>query len=85
MPGALRLEARVHAAPALPDDPAPYVGPDSYTFVRLRLFHRDGLIGEGFTGRFLAAEVAHFLNGTVAGAVAGHDPLTEPDITPALM
>ena len=58
----ISLEASVHAPGAMPDDPVPYAGPDSFTFVRLRVRDADGVVGDGFTGRFLAPEVAAFLN-----------------------
>ncbi len=62
----LELHASVHSPGAFPSDPAPYVGADSFTFVHLRLRDADGVTGHGFTGRFLAREVASFLNNTIA-------------------
>jgi L-alanine-DL-glutamate epimerase-like enolase superfamily enzyme len=58
-------------------DPAPYSGADSFTFVRLRLRDPDGVEGNGFTGRFLAPEVAHFLNRAVPDVLAtgAEDPV----------
>ncbi len=76
--GPLRVAAAVHKAGAAPGDPAPYAGEDSFTFVRVRVTDADGVTGDGFTGRFCAAEVAHLLNGAVADAVAGQGPL--PDL-----
>jgi L-rhamnonate dehydratase len=76
--GPLRLEATVHRAGAAPGDPAPYAGEDSFTFVRVRVTDAEGATGDGFTGRFLAAEVAHFLNGALAEAVSAVGPL--PDL-----
>ncbi|MGP1355957.1 enolase C-terminal domain-like protein, partial [Roseicyclus sp.] len=76
--GPLRLEAAVHRAGASPGDPAPYAGEDSFTFVRVRVTDAEGATGDGFTGRFLASEVAHFLNGALAGAVSAPGPL--PDL-----
>jgi L-alanine-DL-glutamate epimerase-like enolase superfamily enzyme len=75
--GPLRVEAGVHRAGAAPGDPAPYAGEDSFTFVRVRVRDGDGITGEGFTGRFCAAEVAHLLNGAVAEALAGSVTLPE--------
>ncbi|MGR3270947.1 mandelate racemase/muconate lactonizing enzyme family protein [Thalassococcus profundi] len=74
------LRATVHSPPAMPGDAAPYAGADSFTFVRVELRDGDGVTGNGFTGRFLAPEVAHFLNGAAAEALAeaGDDPL--PDL-----
>lgn len=85
MAGIAAVEARVHRPPAAADDPEPYAGEDSFAFVRLRLRLSDGCEGEGYTGRFLAAEVAHFLNGSIAEALAGHDPMAEPDLVSILM
>ncbi len=85
MPGIAAVEARVHKPSAAADDPAPYAGADSFVFVRLRLRLSDGREGEGYTGRFLAAEVAHFLNGSVAEALVGCDPLAEPDLLSVLV
>jgi L-rhamnonate dehydratase len=79
--GPLRLEAAVYRAGAAPGDPAPYAGEDSFTFVRVRVTDADGATGDGFTGRFLAAEVAHFLNGALAEAVSVPGPL--PDLARA--
>ena len=52
----------------------PYAGPDSFTFVRVVIRGETGLHGEGFTGRFLAQEVAHFLNNSVAEALSAGAP-----------
>lgn len=73
----MRLVASVHSPGAMAGDPAPYAGPDSFTFVRVRITDADGATGDGFTGRFLAAEVAHLLNGAVRSALpeAGPDPI----------
>lgn len=76
--GPLRVQAAVHRAGALPGDPAPYAGEDSFTFVRVRVRDADGVTGDGFTGRFCAAEVAHLLNGAVAEALGVAGPL--PDL-----
>ena len=58
------------------ENKATYAGTDGPVFVRCRIETDDGLTGNGFTGRFLAAEVAHFLNHSIAEAVIGEDPLT---------
>ncbi|NKX44578.1 enolase C-terminal domain-like protein [Roseicyclus persicicus] len=76
--GPLRVHAAVHRAEAAPGDPAPYAGEDSFTFVRVRVTDADGVTGDGFTGRFCAAEVAHLLNGAVAEALAAPGPV--PDL-----
>ena len=79
MTASWQIEATVHAPAATDGDAAPYSGPDSFTFVRLRLRDPDGVEGNGFTGRFLAHEVAHFLNRALPGILAsGHDdPVAE--------
>lgn len=76
--GPLQVRACVHRAGAAPGDPAPYTGEDSFTFVRVQIRDADGVTGDGFTGRFCAAEVAHLLNGAVAEALAMPGPL--PDL-----
>lgn len=68
--------ARVHASvhrPRAPGAAGGYAGRDSGVFVWCRVAGEDGLTGDGFTGRFLAAEVAHFLNGALGAAAAGLD------------
>jgi len=80
--GPLAVTASVHRAGAAAGDPAPYAGEDSFTFVRVQLRDADGITGDGFTGRFLAAEVAHLLNGAVAGALAQFGPI--PDLMRSL-
>lgn len=70
----LSIRATVHRPGAMVGDPLPYAGPDSFTFVRIVVEDGTGLRGEGFTGRFLAKEVAHFLNHTVAEAVSAEAP-----------
>ena len=76
MASGLTLHASVHSPGARPGDPAPYAGSDSFTFVHLRVQDADGWTGNGFTGRFLAPEVAGFLNRAVAEALA--DTNTDP-------
>ncbi|MCE2950216.1 MAG: mandelate racemase/muconate lactonizing enzyme family protein [bacterium] len=69
-----RIEARVeHIKPSRASDA--YAGQESLTFLRCRVTTVDGLSGQGVTGRFLAAEVAHLLNGGVRAALSGADPL----------
>ena len=75
--GPLRLSAAVHLAPAAPGDPAAYAGEDSFTFVRVKVTCAQGLSGNGFTGRFCAAEVAHLLNGALAEGMKAGLPLPE--------
>ncbi|WP_420405452.1 mandelate racemase/muconate lactonizing enzyme family protein [Nisaea sp.] len=62
---------------------AVYAGTDGPVFVRCRVETDEGLTGNGFTGRFLAAEVAHFLNGALGTAALGMDPL-DPDLVNGL-
>ena len=76
--GPLQVVAHVHRATAAAGDPAPYAGEDSFTFLRVQIRDGEGRIGEGFTGRFCVAEVAHLLNGAVAEALARPGPL--PDL-----
>jgi L-rhamnonate dehydratase len=70
MSDSLRVTATVHRPGAMEGDPLPYAGPDSFTFVRVIVDDASGMRGEGFTGRFLAAQVAHFLNHAVSEALA---------------
>ena len=78
MDGPLTFQASIHRPGALYGDPAPYAGADSFTFVHLRVRDADGIIGHGFTGRFLAREVAVFLNNTVGEAwpETAEDPIS---------
>ncbi|UYP69304.1 mandelate racemase/muconate lactonizing enzyme family protein [Thalassobacter stenotrophicus] len=71
------VEASVHCPVGGPGDPGPYSGADSFTFVRLLLRDPDGVEGTGVTGRFLAPEVAHFLNRVVPDVLnrGSHDPV----------
>ncbi len=62
-----------HIKPARAADA--YAGRESLTFLRCRVTTDDGLHGEGLTGRFLADQVAHLLNGGIAAAANGMDPL----------
>jgi len=68
------IEARVeHIQPARAADA--YAGQESLTFVRCSVTTDDGLTGEGVTGRFLANEVAHLLNGGIAATLKGANAL----------
>jgi L-alanine-DL-glutamate epimerase-like enolase superfamily enzyme len=62
-----------HLKPARAADA--YAGRESLTFLRLRVETDNGLVGEGLTGRFLAPHVAALLNGDIADALAGQDPM----------
>lgn len=70
----LSLRASVHNPDGKPGDPAAYAGDDSFAFVRVELRDTEGQTGNGFTGRFLAPQVAHFLNHTLAGTVTDDGP-----------
>lgn len=74
-----QVAASVHRPSGTPGDPEPYSGDDSFTFVHLRLIDPDGIEGHGMTGRFLAPEVAHFLNRAVPEVLNrnSQDPLAE--------
>lgn len=61
-----------------------YAGQESLTFLRCTVTTGDGLTGTGVTGRFLAAEVAHLLNGGIAAALNGADPLDHEAVTAQL-
>ncbi|MBX3649874.1 MAG: mandelate racemase/muconate lactonizing enzyme family protein [Burkholderiales bacterium] len=68
-----------HIKPARAADA--YAGRESLTFLRCRVTTDDGFYGEGVTGRFLADQVAHLLNGGIAAACKGMDPLDIEAIT----
>ena len=61
-----------------------YAGQESLTFVRCKVSTSDGVTGTGVTGRFLAAEVAHLLNGGFAATAKGLDPLDIEAVTVTL-
>jgi len=61
-----------HIKPARAADA--YAGRESLTFLRCRVVTDDGIVGDGVTGRFLADQVAHLLNGGIAAAAKGMDP-----------
>lgn len=73
-----RIEASVHAAagaaPLLRDRIEDYRGGPPRPFVVCRVTTDDGLAGHGFTGRFLARQVADALETAVFPAVSGMDP-----------
>ena len=62
-----------HLKPARAADA--YAGRESLSFLRLRVETDEGLVGEGLTGRFLATHVAALLNGDMAEALSGQDPM----------
>ena len=80
-----RIAASVHRpiAAGEQESKATYAGTDGPVFVRCRVDTDEGITGNGFTGRFLAAEAAHFLNHALAEAIAGEDPLG-PDLMVAI-
>jgi L-rhamnonate dehydratase len=61
-----------------------YAGQESLTFVRCRVTTSDGVAGCGVSGRFLAAEVAHLLNGGFAVTAKGLDALDIEAVTATL-
>ena len=80
-----RIQASVHrpVAAGEQENRATYAGTDGPVFVRCRIATDEGITGNGFTGRFLAAEAAHFMNHALADAVIGEDP-TGPDFVTAI-
>ena len=78
-----RIESSVeHVKPARAADA--YAGQESLTFLRCRVTTTDGLSGTGITGRFLAEQVAHLLNGGIASAAIGMNPLEIESVTTTL-
>ncbi|MDH3231403.1 MAG: mandelate racemase/muconate lactonizing enzyme family protein [Alphaproteobacteria bacterium] len=73
-----RIEATVHAAagtaPLLQERIEDYRGGPPRPFVVCRVTTDDGMTGYGFTGRFLARQVADVLETAVLPAVSGMDP-----------
>lgn len=61
-----------------------YAGQESLTYVRCKVTTGDGVAGCGVSGRFLAAEVAHLLNGGFAATAKGLDPLDIEAVTATL-
>lgn len=79
----MRLAASVEqVAPARAAEA--YAGQESLTFVRLRVTTKDGLVGEGMTGRFLATQVAALLNGAFSQVVGDLDAMAHEAVTAAL-
>lgn len=78
-----RIEALVeHIKPARASDA--YAGGESLTFLRCQVTTDGGVTGSGVTGRFLADQVAHLLNGGINAAAKGMDPLDIEAVTAAL-
>jgi len=71
-----------HIKPARAADA--YAGGESLTFLRCLVTTDDGITGTGVTGRFLADEVAHLLNGGFAATARGLDPLDIEAVTATL-
>lgn len=61
-----------------------YAGQESLTFLRCRVTTDDGLSGAGVTGRFLADQVEHLLNGGIAATAKGMDALDIEAVTAQL-
>ena len=68
------LHAAAGAAPLLHERVEDYRGGPPRPFVVCRVTTDDGLAGHGFTGRFLARQVADALETAVLPVVAGMDP-----------
>jgi L-rhamnonate dehydratase len=78
-----RIESLVeHIKPPRASDA--YAGAESLTYVRCRVTTDDGLTGDGVTGRFLADQVAHLLNGGIADTLKGANALDIEAITTQL-
>ena len=75
-----RITATVeHIKPARAADA--YAGGESLTFLRCHVTTGDGMTGTGVTGRFLADQVAHLLNGGINATAKGMDPLDIEAVT----
>ena len=61
-----------------------YAGQESLTYVRCRVTTSEGVTGEGVTGRFLADQVAHLLNGGFASTLKGANALDTEAINASL-
>ncbi len=73
------IESQVeHIKP--PRESDAYAGAESLTYVRCRVTTDDGICGEGATGRFLADQVAHLLNGGIADTLKGLKGISAIDI-----
>ena len=78
-----KITAKVeHIKPARAADA--YAGRESLTFLRCKISTDEGIVGEGLTGRFLADQVAHLLNGGIEAAATGMNPLDIEAITVTL-
>ena len=79
-----RIEATVHAAasaaPLLGQEIEDYRGGPPRPFVVCRVTTDAGLAGYGFTGRFLARQVAETLENAVFPEIAGMDPEDPPAV-----
>lgn len=73
------VESQVeHIKPAHEADA--YAGAESLTYVRCKVTTAEGITGEGVTGRFLADQVAHLLNGGIAATLKGLKGISALDI-----
>ncbi|MGV3628531.1 MAG: mandelate racemase/muconate lactonizing enzyme family protein [Betaproteobacteria bacterium] len=61
-----------------------YVGGESLSFLRCMVTTDDGVTGTGISGRFLADQVAHLLNGGIAATARELDPLDIEAVTTTL-
>ncbi len=71
-----------HIKPARAADA--YVGGESLSFLRCMVTTDDGVTGTGISGRFLADQVAHLLNGGIAATARELDPLDIEAVTTTL-
>lgn len=75
-----RIETAVeHIKPVRASDA--YAGGESLTFLRCKVTTDDGVTGTGVTGRFLADQVAHLLNGGINATAKDMDPLDIEAVT----
>ncbi len=77
------IEARVEHIKPLRESDA-YAGQESLTFLRCQVTTTEGITGQGVTGRFLADQVAHLLNGGIAAALKDTNALDIEAITAQL-
>ncbi len=78
-----RIESSVeHIKPRRDADA--YAGQESLTYVRCTVTTAEGIAGIGVTGRFLADEVTHLLNGGIAAAAQGANALDIEALTALL-
>jgi len=77
------IESQVeHIKPLRAEDN--YSGQENFTFLRCHVTTDDGLSGTGVTGRFLADQVAHLLNGGIAATLKGANALDHEAINATL-